>query len=207
MLARQAAGFINSTPGPLFLYFAPSAPHAPAIPAPQYSHAFPGLQRWRPPSYNEAKTSDKPEWLRALPRLNATRRAVLDRFRLDQYRSLLSVDAAVRDIVRALRQTGRLHNTMIVFMSDNGYLWGEHRWRSKVVPYEESVRVPVVVRYDPITAVARRARQQVLNIDLAPTFAALAGTSAPGAEGRSLLPLLPGLGAPVPPARRVAARS
>src|SRR5437764_7243859 len=85
VLARQAAGFINSTPGPLFLYFAPSAPHAPAIPAPQYSHAFPGLQRWRPPSYNEAKTSDKPEWLRALPRLNATRRAVLDRFRLDQY--------------------------------------------------------------------------------------------------------------------------
>jgi len=79
---------------------------------------------------------------------------------------------------------------MIVFMSDNGLLWGEHRWQSKMVPYEESVRVPMVVRYDPLTAVTRRDDHPVVNIDLAPTFAALAGTTAPGAEGRSLLPLL-----------------
>jgi arylsulfatase A-like enzyme len=190
LLARQAVSFIRSTSRPLFLYFAPSAPHYPAIPAAPYRDAFSGLERWRPPSYNEADVADKPQWLQAVPRLDGVARAQVDKFRLKQYRTLVSVDDAVRDIVEALRQTGRLHNTLIVFASDNGFQWGEHRWTSKVVPYEESVRVPMVVRYDPLTAAARRDRHLVLNIDLAPTFADLAGTSAPGAEGQSMVPLL-----------------
>jgi arylsulfatase A-like enzyme len=79
---------------------------------------------------------------------------------------------------------------MIVFMSDNGMLWGEHRWHNKLVPYEESVRVPMVVRYDPLIAAPRRDPRLVVNVDLAPTFAQIAGVDAPNVEGRSLLPVL-----------------
>jgi arylsulfatase A-like enzyme len=82
---------------------------------------------------------------------------------------------------------------MIVFASDNGIGFGENRWVDKKVPYESSIRVPTVVRYDPITQqTARTDNHFLLNVDFAPTFAALAGVSAPGAEGANFLPLLGG---------------
>jgi N-acetylglucosamine-6-sulfatase len=78
-----------------------------------------------------------------------------------------------------------------VFTSDNGMSWGEHRWTSKEVPYEESAAVPLVVRYDAVVSDPRTdGRHLLVNIDLAPTFAQIAGVSAPGIEGRSFLPLL-----------------
>src|SRR5205085_11238139 len=79
----------------------------------------------------------------------------------------------------------------IVVMSDNGYLWGEHRWFQKVLPYEEAIRVPYVIRYDPLITSPRHDQHLVLNVDLARTFAAVGGTTMPGAEGRNLLPLFP----------------
>jgi arylsulfatase A-like enzyme len=100
------------------------------------------------------------------------------------------VDDAVGAILTALRETDRLSNTLLVLTSDNGLLWGEHRWTHKSVAYEESVRVPMVVRYDPLIVAPRMDEHLVTNIDLAPTFAAASGVPAPGAEGRSLLPLL-----------------
>ena len=84
---------------------------------------------------------------------------------------------------------------MIVFASDNGVSWGEHQLIAarKLVPYEESIRVPLVIRYDALMhALPREDGRLALNIDLAPTFAALTGRTMPGAEGRSLLPLLAG---------------
>src|SRR5207247_8082227 len=75
--------------------------------------------------------------------------------------------------------------------SDNGLSWGEHRWvNRKEAAYEEDIRVPLVIRYDPMGSSARVDRHMALNIDFAPTFAAAAGVDAPGAEGRNLLPLL-----------------
>jgi len=192
VLAQRATGFIRSTdPGrSLFLYFAPHAPHEPATPAPEDEAKFSTLEPWRPAGYDEADVSDKPEYIQAEEPLSGAMSAKIDQFRLDQYRSLLAVDRAVSDIIDALAETGRLSNTMIVFMSDNGMLWGEHRWNKKVVPYEESVRVPFVVRADSLLAAPRRDEHLVLNVDLAPTFAQLAGIAAPGMEGRSLLSLI-----------------
>jgi N-acetylglucosamine-6-sulfatase len=70
---------------------------------------------------------------------------------------------------------------------------GEHRWTDKKVPYEESIRVPMIVRYDPITQqTARTETHFLLNVDFAPTFAAAAGVASPGAEGVNFLPLLAG---------------
>ena len=86
--------------------------------------------------------SDKPAYVRGYGPLSRSDKATIERFRRDQYRALLAVDRAVSEIVDALTDTGRLSNTLIVFTSDNGMLWGEHRWSSKVVPYEESIRVP-----------------------------------------------------------------
>jgi N-acetylglucosamine-6-sulfatase len=80
---------------------------------------------------------------------------------------------------------------MIVFMSDNGYAFGEHRWDYKMSAYEESIRVPLVVRYDPLTFAGRKDAHLALNIDLAPTFAGLARVQpAARVDGQSLLPLL-----------------
>jgi N-acetylglucosamine-6-sulfatase len=198
VLADQAIRFIQDTPAgrPLFLYLAPHAPHIPAVPAPQDAHAFPNFQPLRPPSYDEADVSDKPAWVRATPPLSADRKRELDDFQRDMLRSLLPVDRAVGRILDELSKTHRLENTLFVFTSDNGWLGGEHRLTGKNAPYEESIRVPMVVRYDASLAGPTTDSQLVTNIDLAPTFAELAGASAPGVEGRSLVPLFQSPSAP-----------
>ncbi len=106
----------------------------------------------------------------------------------------MGVDDAVGTIVAALRDTGRLSNTLILFASDNGLENGEHRWADKTVPWESSIRIPVILRYDPVTTPMAGTQDShlVLNLDFAPTMAAAAGVSAPGAEGASLLSLLQG---------------
>ncbi len=194
VLATQAEGFIRETPAsePLFLYLAPFAPHNRPIPPQRYADAFPSLAHARPPNFNEANVSDKPHYIRKLPLLTSRSTAKLDAIRRAKYQTLLAVDDSIGGIVDALSSTGRLSDTFILFMSDNGIAAGEHRWSFKLVPYEESIRVPFVVRYDPLGIQGARSPALVANIDVAPTFADLAGVSAPGAEGTSLLPLLEG---------------
>src|SRR5207244_3694115 len=124
----------------------------------------------------------------------SSKRKKKDEARINQYRTLLAVDDAVRTILTALTQTGRLDNTLIVFASDNGYLWGEHRWPVKMVPYEESIRVPLVIRYDPLTPGASLDTHLVLNIDLTPTFAEVGAAALDRPDGQSLVQLLGGDG-------------
>ena len=193
VFAGQADTFIRTTDPaqPLFLYMAPAAPHGPATAPTRYAHSFSNLTPYRPPSYNEANVSDKPAYIKSLKKLSSLQRKQIDAFRINQYRTLLAVDDAVNTVVTALSDTGRLADTMIIFASDNGLTWAEHRWREgKLVPYDESIRVPLVIRYDPLTATARTDDHMVLNVDLAPTIAEAAGVAAPGAEGASLMPLL-----------------
>jgi N-acetylglucosamine-6-sulfatase len=189
-LAQEAVSFMQAAQRPFFVYFSPFAPHGPATPAERHANAFSDLPSWRPPSYNERDVSDKPPWVQANPRLDAAQRRALDAFRVNQLRSLLAVDEAVGWMIQTLSESGDLANTLFVFTSDNGYLWGEHRLRRKWYPYEESIRVPFVVRYDALVSTARTETRPVLGIDVAPTFAALAGVAAPGSEGSSILPLL-----------------
>ena len=192
VLADEASSFIRGAGAePLFVLFAPFAPHGPPTPAPRHEGAFAGLPPWRPASYNEPNAADKPAWVRSLAPLTAGDGAAVDAFRQGQLESLLAVDDAVGDLLDALAATGRLDETLFVFTSDNGYLWGEHRWRSKIVAYDESIRVPLVVRYDGVAQTAATSSRLVANIDLAPTFAQVGGVAAPGAEGQSFLSLLP----------------
>jgi N-acetylglucosamine-6-sulfatase len=182
VLAAEAEAFIAADdPRPFLLAILPFAAHWPALPAPRHAGTFGGLEPWRPESYSE-DVSDKPAWIRRVE-FDA---AFTDELRKRQYQSLLAVDDAVGRVVAALEGAGKLEETMIVFTSDNGVLWGEHGILQKVVPYEESIRVPLVVRYG---SQVRTDGRLVLNIDLAPTIAELAGVRFE-ADGASLLPLL-----------------
>jgi arylsulfatase A-like enzyme len=110
-----------------------------------------------------------------------------------QLESLLSLDRSVATIVSALKRRGELNNTVIVYTSDNGFLWGEHRLGGKLWPYEESTHVPLVVRTPWRAANGTVDREPVLNIDLASTIAALAGvTPARPQDGYSFVPFLHG---------------
>jgi N-acetylglucosamine-6-sulfatase len=195
VLSSYAGDFIRNAPAdkPFFLFFAPKGPHPPATPPSRYADAFPGLAPLRPPSYNEADVSDKPAYIQAVDPWSASMQDQQDAFRRRQYQSLLAVDDAVANITEALRSTGRLEDTLIVFASDNGLSIGEHRWSNKKAPYEEDIRVPIIARYDALMhQTPSTDGHLVLNLDFAPTFAAAAGTSSPGAEGASFLPLLNG---------------
>jgi len=106
---------------------------------------------------------------------------------------MLSVDELVQNVIETLEKAGALENTYIVFTSDNGYDHGEHRQTlGKGTPYEAATHVPLLVR-EPGVPAGRIEERLVTNIDIAPTFAALAGAEAPDfVDGRSLVPLLHG---------------
>jgi N-acetylglucosamine-6-sulfatase len=114
---------------------------------------------------------------------------------LEYLRSLLAVDDLVARLLTGLRDTGQLADTVIVFTSDNGIHLGEHGLMAlKETPYEESIRVPLVIRYDRLAVAAQEQPALVGNIDLAPTVLELAGaTVSHPFEGRSLVPLLQGV--------------
>lgn len=200
VLGRRAAEFVRETDGPFLLVFAPFAPHPgpteeeqatiPATPAPRHADAFADLKPWRPPSFDEQDLSDKPAWLRSIAPLGDAEAEAIDGLRRSQLSSLLAVDDAVGSILGALRETGRLRNTLVLYTADNGQSWGEHRWRGKGLPYEEDIRVPLILRYDRLGTERRSLDRLALNIDLAPTIAELTGVQTPKLDGSSLLPLL-----------------
>jgi len=113
---------------------------------------------------------------------------------LGRQRTLMAIEDGVGEIFRALKETGQLEKTVIVFTSDNGYFYGEHGLSvERRLAYEESIRMPLLVRYRQMIK-ARTVRDEfVLNIDLAPTLLSMAGATVPGnMQGRSLVPLLKG---------------
>lgn len=192
VLVEEAVDFVEGTDGPLFLELALAAPHAPALPAQEDEFAFTDLEPVRPPSFNEPDVADKPGWVRDLPLLDSSAEDTIDQFHRRQLSALASVDRAVGDLLEALERAGRLENALIVFTSDNGIHHGEHRWTRKESPYEESIRVPLVVRWDAAGwAVPATLPALALNIDLAPTMADAAGIPLE-ADGESLLPVLAG---------------
>jgi N-acetylglucosamine-6-sulfatase len=191
VLERHATNFVRTARPPFFLHFTPIAPHPPATPHPRDVGRFddlPPIQRT--PSFDEADVSDKP-WKDLHPRMTNEEIAKAVAVRQNMLESLQALDRAVAAIVRALEARGELDNTVIVYTSDNGFLLGEHRLWQKIWPYDETTRVPLVIRAPWITT-GLTDDHLVLNIDLAPTLAELAGAPVPDADGRSLVSLLRG---------------
>ena len=107
---------------------------------------------------------------------------------------LLGVDESLGRILRLLEELGQLENTVVILTGDNGYFYGEHGLNEeRRLAYEESARVPLIIRYPKVARVGATPAQLVQTIDLAPTILALAGvTDAVQRQGRSLVPLLEG---------------
>ena len=202
VLASKAVEFIMNAHGqPFFLHVGFHAPHGDAggkaKPAPRHLNTLIDIAPWRPTSYDEDDTTDKPPWLpqiRASDLINPLLPYGVwtDEIRRSQLEALLAVDEAIESLMAALDATGQSDNTVVVFTSDNGYLWGEHRlFFGKDYPYEESLRVPLIIRDPRLVGAPRTETRLALNIDLAPTLAELAGVNPTTAvDGMSLVPLL-----------------
>jgi arylsulfatase A-like enzyme len=161
------------------------------VPAPRHRNDFASTPLPKPPGFNERDVSDKPVGIRRRPLMTQERIAKVRENYQQRLESLLAVDEAVARIVAALRANGELDETLIVFTSDNGFFHGEHRVPSgKVLLYEPSIRVPLVLRGPGVPA-GRRLTQRVGNIDVAATIVDAANAT-PGRvlDGRSLLPVV-----------------
>ena len=197
VMATKAVEALQATEAtdtqPFFLYLAVGAPHTPAFRSPKYEGQFGDLTAPRTPSFNEGDVSDKPAYLQNFPLFTDRDVKRIDFLYRDRVASLQSVDELLDRVFAQLDSQGELGNTLVVFTSDNGFFLGPHRFnRGKGAPYEEAIRVPLVVRGPGVAAGAVRG-ELVTNLDFAPTFAALAGANLQvEAEGRSLASLLQG---------------
>lgn len=196
VLAHKAVQFIQGARHPFFLYFAPVAPHLPAIPDKRDQGKLENIAPIHSPAFNQRNIGKEPWRFWHKDMLSAAAQLYINHVRQRQEESLLALDRSVKSVVQALKARRELNRTVIVYTSDNGFLWGEHRLGGKVWPYQESTHVPMIVR-TPWTTTAARNNQPVLNIDIAPTVTALAGIK-PGLpeDGRSLVPFLDGVSTP-----------
>jgi arylsulfatase A-like enzyme len=194
---------------PFFAYYAPKAPHMPAD-APSRYQPEPGravftaealarmescaLFDWadRPDSVLEADLSDKPEWVQN--RAGSVTVEEIDDKRRRQLVSLLAIDDVVGELFRTLGDSGILGETIVLFTSDNGYAWGEHWHMAKNCAYEVCARVPLIAFHPRLLAPGRvDDASMLMNADLAPTIAALAGAAPPDdVDGESFAGLLDG---------------
>ena len=159
LFADRAVDFLRTAPDdrPFFLYFATSAPHPPWTPPLRHVGAFADVAMPVSPSVVERNVSDKPAWVRKLRQVDASERAGFIQDRRHEAETLLGVDDAVERIVEQLRASGELEHTVILFLTDNGYSFGQHRIRGKRCQYEECIRTPFAARV-PGAARARRPR-------------------------------------------------
>lgn len=189
VLAEEAVQFIKKSKEPFFVYYAPHAPHGSPKPAPRDEKNCQKLGVPRNPAFNEDDVSDKPSWVKKLPKLSKKQIKDVDEEYDQKICTLKAVDRAVDDIIKALGN--KRNNTAIIFLSDNNYSFGNHRWDKKECQYEVCVAVDMVISYPPLTKGKKVTDQFGLNIDLAPTILDLAGLPIPpSVDGKSLVPLL-----------------
>jgi len=178
---------------PFMLIFAPNAPHAPFTPAKEDKELLTDLPPHRPPNFNEEDITDKPSSISGRALLTDEEIQQIEKTRRRQLLTLLALDRSIGEIMNKLEEIGELDNTVVIFISDNGKHWGEHRLDSKSSAYEEAVKVPFALRYPTLVPVPYTEEKLAANIDIAPTIYELSDTSAPNSvDGLSLVPLLKG---------------
>lgn len=201
VLAQEAANFVLSqktSSQPFFMWVTPVAPHIAKKsfygdnpePANRHNDKFANLPLPQPPNFNELDMSDKPAFMQQHPLLDSNGIAGATKLYRDRRETLLAVDDMVEKIVNALQEAGKLDDTIIIYTSDNGYFHGEHRRNNnKYLVYEESIRVPLIIRGPDIPKNETRS-QMVNNADVIATIVEIAKAT-PGRilDGHSLLPL------------------
>ena len=196
-LGQQGERFVrsdNETPMLLVQNF--NAPHQNLNgppPAPERDLRKFGAEIPRTPAFNERDVSDKPPFIRNLPRLRPPQIREMGKERKHRLASLQVVDRQVGATIDALADKGELDDTYVFFSTDNGYHMGEHRLeQGKMTPYKTDVEVPLVVRGPGVAENVVR-EEMVQNIDFAPTVADIAGHGVPAfVDGKSMLPLFDG---------------
>lgn len=187
---ERAIEHIESTPEdePLFLFISLMDGHMPMTPMQRHvdDPRCEDVKPWTGPAFNEADVSDKPSHIQALPLLD--NEAYNLTARCEQS---LTIDWVVGKVNRALRDAGRLEDTLQVVTADNGWLMGDHRIVGKSHPY--ATAVPAYVRWPAVLgSKGRTVREPVTNLDWLPTFCDVAGCGVPNADGLSILPLITG---------------
>jgi arylsulfatase A-like enzyme len=149
---------------PWFIDLTPFAPHVPSQPKARYAEA--PLKDWAGnPAVLEDDLSDKPPLMQA----RNTTLAEGQEIRANQLRTLMSADDLVRKIFDELETLGEADNTLAIFMSDNGSLWGEHGLRGKTNLYTQGTHIPLMIRW-PVRITGPAVDQRLVgNVDIAPT--------------------------------------
>jgi N-acetylglucosamine-6-sulfatase len=165
------------------------------IPAERHKHLYGNRKIPHRLNYQRAPI-DKPALARKIDDLPALGPVTVtaDETILGRQRTLMAIDEGVGEILKALKELGQLENTILVFTSDNGYFYGEHGLSvERRLAYEESIRMPLLMRYPKVIKPQSVRSEFALNVDLAPTLLELAGIAVPSTmEGKSLLPVLEG---------------
>jgi N-acetylglucosamine-6-sulfatase len=171
------------------------------IPAPRHEGRY-AAEPFTPPesmAFTERNYADKPMWVQN--RKNSRHgvdfpfgnRVAIETIYRQYMETLLAVDDSVGRIVGALREKGVLDSTLVVYMGDNGYAWGEHGMIDKRSAYDESMRIPMIAHCPELIAPGTDVQKLVANIDVAPTMLEAAGLTPPaGLDGRSFLTLVAG---------------
>ncbi len=187
IIERKALRFIDAAEAddeqPWLMYVTPMSPHLPATPHPRHRGTdLPPFEKT--PAMLEEDRSDKPS---EVQEQELDWRAVRE-WRRKQLRSLMSVDEMVDAVFRRLEEAGEADDTLAIYMSDNGFLWGEHGLGQKIRPYEASAEVPFLVRWPGHVAGGGVEERLVANVDVAPTVLAAAGSEPEhDYDGRSFL--------------------
>ncbi len=190
----------QSAEQPFFIYLSHKAVHANFTPAERHKGQYADVP-WDPPSSQEDVKNDrtKPRWLRDQrnswhgvdypyhSELN------VERYYKRYCESLLAVDDSVGRILKQLEEMGVLDETLIIYMGDNGFMFGEHGLIDKRVAYETSIRVPMLMQCPALFEGNTVVQEVVANIDVGPTILEAAGIKTPShMDGQSFLPLAQG---------------
>ncbi len=193
VVTDSALRFLDAVPDgqPFFLWLGYRAPHTPQIPRTEEEGIFDNFDMPFPENYYRYETN-VPEFNYQCHTYGDS--AFIEDYYRGYYELLKGVEIRLGDIFNALTEKGLMDSTLIIFMSDNGYMLGEHWLMEKQLPYEESVRIPIFMRYPPtIEGGSIISDQLVLNLDIAPTLLDFAGiTDTFGFQGLSLLDILNG---------------
>jgi arylsulfatase A-like enzyme len=194
VLGRLATRFIRDAgKAPFLLTVATMAPHAPYTPAPRDTAKLPDAKAPRTPAFDAASDERAPSWLGSQTALTPEDIEAIDRDFRKRAQAALAIDALVGELRTAVEASGEADNTWFFFSSDSGFHMGEHRLLpGKMTAFDTDIRVPLIVA-GPGVAAGATVDDIVASVDLAPTFAAIAGVAPPkGVDGASLLPFLRG---------------
>jgi len=186
---------------PFFLYLSHKAVHADFVPAERHRDCYRDAPWSPPPSAdpNHPGRAARPRWMRdqrnSWHRVDFPYHSDLDvgAYYRRYCETLRSLDDSVGRLLAWLRERGLEDSTAVLYMSDDGFLFGEHGLIDKRVAYQDSIRVPMLLQCPGLVPAGRTVTQVVANIDVAPTLLELAGVPPPaGIDGHSFLALVRG---------------